>query len=299
MDPYSAEGELVNIHTAFHQSQYQEVIDFDTSSFSADNDLAVRILQLRAQLALQQYSEVLSSVSASEAKSTPDLAAVRALAEYLSPEEDSSAALSAAETLSESHSDNLSVQLLCGTLLAAASEPEKALALLAHHDGSLDAVALIIQIHLSQNRPDLAAKEARGARSFAQDALLVNLAESWIGMREGGEQKYQQAFYVFEELAQSPSQTSVASLVSQAVSELHLGRYPEAEVALQTALEKEPKNQDALANALVLYSILGDEAKCEEIRTKLDPETEVSRGLVEKKQAFELARGKYMPKFEV
>lgn len=45
-------------------------------------------------------------------------------------------------------------------------------------------VALIVQIHLQQNRTDLAAKEARSARSFAQDALLVNLAESWVGMRE-------------------------------------------------------------------------------------------------------------------
>jgi hypothetical protein len=30
----------------------------------------------------------------------------------------------------------------------------------------------------------LAVKEAKGARSFAQDALLVNLAESWVGIRQ-------------------------------------------------------------------------------------------------------------------
>jgi hypothetical protein len=45
-------------------------------------------------------------------------------------------------------------------------------------------VALIIQIHLRQNRADLAAKEAQRARKWAQDSLLVNLAESWVGMRE-------------------------------------------------------------------------------------------------------------------
>lgn len=44
-------------------------------------------------------------------------------------------------------------------------------------------VALIVQIHLLQNRPDLAAKEAQNARKWAQDSLLVNLAEAWVGLR--------------------------------------------------------------------------------------------------------------------
>jgi hypothetical protein len=41
-----------------------------------------------------------------------------------------------------------------------------------------------VQIHLQQNRTDLAAKEAQRARKWAQDSLLVNIAESWVGMRE-------------------------------------------------------------------------------------------------------------------
>lgn len=45
-------------------------------------------------------------------------------------------------------------------------------------------VALIVQIHLQQNRADLAAKEAQQARKWAQDSLLVNIAESWVGLRE-------------------------------------------------------------------------------------------------------------------
>ena len=50
--------------------------------------------------------------------------------------------------------------------------------------GEPDSVALIIQIHLQNNRTDLAAKEAQRARKWAQDSLLVNIAESWVGMRE-------------------------------------------------------------------------------------------------------------------
>lgn len=42
---------------------------------------------------------------------------------------------------------------------------------------------MIVQIHLQQNRTDLAIKEVQAARRWAQDSLLVNLAESWVGVR--------------------------------------------------------------------------------------------------------------------
>ena len=297
MDPFSSEGELVNIHTAFIQGQYSTVVsDFEPSSFSASNKLAVQVLQYRAQCALGQYDEVIGSISDADAKSTHDLAAVRTYASYL--QKGSDAAVAEAERLAESQGDNLTVQLLCGTALARADKPEQAVQLLSKHQGSLDAVALIVQIHLSQNRTDLALKEAKSARSFAQDALLVNLAESWIGMRQGGE-NYQKAFYVFEELAQAPSSASATSLIAQAVSELHMGRMEEAETALNQALVLEPENSTALANRLVLDTILGRESG--ESRQKLaavDAQHEMLEDFEAKREAFRAAMGKYTPKFE-
>ena len=73
---------------------------------------------------------------------------------------------------------------------------------------------------------------------------------------QGGE-KYQQAFYVYEELAQAPSTASIRSLVSQAVCELHLGRLEEAQAALEEALKKDPHYIEAIANMLVLTTISG------------------------------------------
>jgi coatomer protein complex subunit epsilon len=81
-------------------------------------------------------------------------------------------------------------------------------------------------------------------------------AWSYSDVLQGGE-KYQQAFYVFEELAQAPSTSSAKSLVSQAVSEIHLGRLEEAEAALQQVLAKDPKSVDSLANSIVLNVIAG------------------------------------------
>ncbi|KAH6899876.1 coatomer epsilon subunit-domain-containing protein [Thelonectria olida] len=291
MDPYSAEGELINIHNYFHQGQFQEVIDFDTSTFSPDNELPARVLVLRAQLALGQAEDVLADVKGEQ---KPELQALGALAEYELGKTDS--ALKTIEKLAASSGDNATVQIIGGTVLQASGKSEEALALVSQHQGSLDALSLIVQIHLQQNRTDLAIKEVAAARRWAQDSLLVNIAESWVGLRVGGE-KYQQAFYVFEELAQAPSTSSARSLVSQAVCELHLGRLEEAEAALDQALQKDPENADAIANLLVLNVISGRGAAAQaENLKKADPKHQLLVDLAEKSALFDKAATKYSPK---
>lgn len=71
---------------------------------------------------------------------------------------------------------------------------------------------------------------------------------------QGGE-KYQEAFYVFEEMAQAGS--SSQGLLSQAIAEIHLGRFEEAESALQQALAQFPDNADVLADCAVLAGLSG------------------------------------------
>lgn len=131
MDPYSAEGELINIHNHFHQGQYQEVIDFDTSSFSPDNALPVRVLVLRARLALGQAEDVLADV---KGESDPALEALGALAELSLGKVDS--AVKTVEKLAASSADNTTVLIVGGTVLQAAGKSDEALALLTQHQGS-------------------------------------------------------------------------------------------------------------------------------------------------------------------
>jgi len=174
-----------------------------------------------------------------------------------------------------------------------------------------------VQIYLQQNRLDLASKEAVNARKWAQDSLLVNITESWVGMREvrkivsslgpwlhqlltngkqGGE-KYQAAYYVFEELAQAPSTQSTHNLVSQALAELHLGRLPEAEAALQQAMQLDPESEDVVANLVVLNTMLGKDTK-EQLDTlrRINPSHQLLGGLEEKNQEFGKALEKYSPR---
>lgn len=79
--------------------------------------------------------------------------------------------------------------------------------------------------------------------------------QAWLSLAKGGEGS-QGAFYIYEELAQSSS-TSAKSLLGQAVSEIQLGRLPEAESTLKQALEKTPQNPDILANAVVCATLSG------------------------------------------
>ena len=50
-------------------------------------------------------------------------------------------------------------------------------------DDGVYSVALSVQIYLQTNRVDLAIKEVAAAKRWAQDSLLVNIAESWVGLR--------------------------------------------------------------------------------------------------------------------
>ncbi|KAK7943731.1 coatomer epsilon subunit [Apiospora aurea] len=291
MDPFGAEGELINIHNHFHQGQYQEVVDFDTAALSPENALPARVLALRARIALGQADDVIADV---QGESEPELAAVGALAQHSLGKTD--AAVKTIEELASSSSDNATVQTIGGIVLQAAGKSEEALALLSQHSGNLEAVALITQIHLLQNRTDLALKEVKAARSWAQDSLLVNLAESWVGVRMGGE-RYQQAFYVFEELAQAPSTSSIVTLVSQSVCELHLGRVEEAQAALEQAVQKDPKYAEAIANLLVLNIVTGkNPSELTASLRSVDPTHPFLADLAEKDALFDKAASKFSAK---
>lgn len=137
-NPLSHSPELINIHSAFHAGAFQQVLDFDTSSFSSSNALPVRVLQLRSKIALGQAKEVSAELASEK---TPDLIALKLLAD----QEQGKDVLSQAKKLAEQHGqENLNVQLLIGIVLEKAGETEEALALLSKHQGSLDAYVQLL-----------------------------------------------------------------------------------------------------------------------------------------------------------
>jgi coatomer subunit epsilon len=293
MDAFSGEGELLNISTAFHTHAYSSVLSFDTKPLSPQNRIAAQILKYRAQIALGKSREVLSAVGNSKDAASQS---IKALAQHSA---NNAAGLHLATQLAESEGEDPVVQICCGTVLASAGETAKAIELLGKHQGNLEAVALLTQIHLSQNRTDLALKEVQAAKRWAQDSLLINLAEAWVNLRIGGSEKYQSTFYVYEELAGTPSTTSPTSLVGQAVAELHLGRLPEAEAALQQAMQMEKVDPQAIANSIVLASLTGKKSETATLTEQLrnaDPEHAFLQDLEAKAALFDAKAANYQPK---
>ncbi|KAJ5729135.1 coatomer epsilon subunit-domain-containing protein [Penicillium malachiteum] len=310
MDPFSAEGGKLNMllgvsstltHPLYRAPQHPQCLPLwsiprgdrlrDRLPFP-ENQLPARVLKLRSRIALGQTDEVLAAVSTEE--DTPDLAAVKALALQVTGKADD--ALQLAQDLAENYPENATVEVLAATVLQAQEQSEEALSLLSKHQGNLEAVALIVQIQLQQNRSDLALKEVQAAKRWAQDSLLVNLAESWLGLRVGGEQ-YQSAFYVYEELASAPSTAAALSIVGQAVAEIHLGRLPEAEAALTTAMEKYPEDAELIANTIVLNVLSGKPtADLESRLQQAQPSHALLTDIEEKSALFDTAAAKYAPK---
>jgi coatomer protein complex subunit epsilon len=136
MDPYSAEGELINLHNHFHQGQYQEVIDYDTSSLSPENAVPAQVLVLRSRIALGQAEDVLAEIKGSKGS---ELAAVAALARLTLG--DAEEAVAAVKKLAETEGENATVQVVGGTVLQAAGLSEEALALLSQHQGSRESTS--------------------------------------------------------------------------------------------------------------------------------------------------------------
>lgn len=125
----------MNIHNAYHQGQYSTVIDFDTTSLSAENKLPARILALRARIALGQAEDVIAELDGED--DVPDISAVTAFAQYMTGNVEE--ALELVEQLAENYPENATVQILGGTVLQAAEKSDEALALLEKHQGSLEA----------------------------------------------------------------------------------------------------------------------------------------------------------------
>lgn len=161
------------------------------------------------------------------------------------------------------NSSDPEIQIIIATILA--REPDRvedAIDVLNSIDDSLEAAALLIQIYLSIDQLAQAQTTLKAAKGWAQDAELIQLAESWVSLRAGGTDNYQSAFYTAQEFADTAG-SPIRMLLAQAVAEIELGNYEEAEGTMIQVLSKEPENADALANSVALKTLTGKDTTAE------------------------------------
>jgi coatomer protein complex subunit epsilon len=107
-------------------------------------------------------------------------------------------------------------------------------------------VALIVQIYLSINRPDLAKKQFDRSKRWAEDDLLLQLIESTIGLVTGKDNYSNTSSFYTEQLG-NPSLSSPHLLTARGVTRILRGEIPEAKSDLEESLQQQKDDAEAEA----------------------------------------------------
>ncbi|KAF5316364.1 hypothetical protein D9619_006510 [Psilocybe cf. subviscida] len=161
------------------------------------------------------------------------------------------------EDVEGSDSDKALVSVLAGTAFFRANEIEEALETLGSETEDLEAIAVLVQIYLSINRPDLAKKQFDRSKQWAEDDLLLQLIESTIGLVTGKD-NYANTYSFYTEQLGNPSLSSPHLLTARGVTRILRGEVQEAKSDLDESLEQQKGSADTEAEAaLVVAAGLG------------------------------------------
>ncbi|XP_064608644.1 coatomer subunit epsilon-like [Liolophura sinensis] len=247
--------ELFEIRTALYIGNYQHCINEAQKLKSNNPDVRAEkdVIMYRAYVAQKKYGVVLDEITSNH---PPELQAVKMLADYLSNESKRPSLVKEVDSKMTGSVDisDKTLLLMAGTIYYHENNFDAALRAL-HQSESLECAALMVQILLKMDRVDLAKKELKRMQDTDDDSILTQLAQAWFNLAVGGD-KYQDAYYIFQEQADKHSSTPLL-LNGQAACYMAQGKFEDAEGVLQEAMDKDSNNAETLVNMVVLSQHLG------------------------------------------
>ncbi|NXI50887.1 COPE protein, partial [Chloroceryle aenea] len=198
----------------------------------------------------RKYGVVLDEIKPS---ASPELQAVRMFAEYLSNEGQRDAIVASLDKKMAKSVDitNTTFLLMAASIYFHDQNPDAALRTL-HQGESLECCLILL---LCDSHFCLCSKELKKMQEQDEDATLTQLATAWVNLAIGGE-KLQDAYYIFQEMADKCSSTLLL-LNGQAACYMAQGKWDDAEGVLQEALDKDSGHPETLINFVVLSQHLG------------------------------------------
>ncbi|XP_057300649.1 coatomer subunit epsilon-like [Hydractinia symbiolongicarpus] len=245
--------ELFEVRNSFYIGNFQHCINEAQTLNPTSSDLRIErdVFLYRAYVAQGKYGLVLDEIRGS---SPQELQAVRILADYLQNSAKRESILKQIETKLNGSDFSEYFLLMASIIYFHEQDTDSALRCL-FQSSALECAALSVQIYISMDRLDLAKTEISRMQSMDEDATLTQLAMAWFNLAVGGE-KCQDAYYIFQELADKYTPT-VLLLNGQAACYMRMGKFEDAESPLQEALERDSNNPDTLINMSVLAQHLG------------------------------------------
>ncbi|KAL2315758.1 putative coatomer subunit epsilon [Schizosaccharomyces pombe] len=241
----SLSNELYFVRQYFYSGNYTKLFEIDTTSMSEKGLELTEIYMARAKLAL---GESLESIQSILTQKTPGSAAILALAGEGNM-----------ELIIDQHGDSDSVVQTLGAIFQIKNGSfDDAMDLLKKSVENLEAVALQVYIHLREHKIEAAEQTLKQALDWADEEIVLQLAQSWIKIVSGGVESYNDAFYVFEEL--NGTDSNPMTLTGMACADICLLRPEEALSSLKTALDSQPNYEEALSNMTTAITDLGPDA---------------------------------------
>ncbi|KAF9466078.1 coatomer epsilon subunit-domain-containing protein [Collybia nuda] len=256
-------SELYHVKQQFILGAFKTLVNLTLPDPNSSDYTPTLLYQARAHIALNDPQSALQLIPTGSENVA--VKAVASLARYIAASEtDQESSLEELRDLAvEIEGDDVEgddrdralVRVLAGTAFARAGEVEEALETLGVDTEDLEAVAIIVQIYLSINRPDLAKKQFERSKRWAEDDLLLQLIESTIGLVTGKDAYANTSSFYTEQLG-NPSLTSPHVLTARGVTRILRNEISEAKSDLEESLEQQTADAETLA-ALVVAAGLG------------------------------------------
>merc|ERR1719149_577730 len=160
-------GDLYGLRNALYLGNYQQAVS-EAMSLGASTERD--FFMYRALIEQGQHRVVMDEVGA---QAPVALQAVKMLAAYLSGV--------SKEAVVAHHKEALKIS---------------------HQSTQIDVMALVVQIYLQMDRPDLARKLVKSMQEQYDDDTLTKLSHAWTSLCESGGETAQDALYEFQELGE-------------------------------------------------------------------------------------------------